>query len=417
MISTGICIIGAGPAGAAAALQLAVMGIPSVIVDKAVFPRDKVCGDGLSGKVLTLLTRIDKEIGERLRQSLLKLDSWGITFSAPNRIGMHIMYKPRYQKLPHEPHGLVCKRIDFDNFLVEELKRRPEIQLLEGRSIERYELQPDGYLLTDRTGQFAIKARLVIVANGAHSGFTKEVAGIRMEPEHYAAGVRAYYRNVQGLHPDHFLELHFLKSMLPGYLWLFPLPGGEVNVGVGMLSKVARQRKVDLKKLMADTLEQDPVMKERFRYAERMSDIKGYGLPFGSKDRVLSGERYMLTGDAASLINPFTGEGIGNALHSGCLAAKQAAQALAANDCSAAALAGYDASIRRVLRPELLLSAKLQKMVHYPWFINLVIKQGARNQQLQELLSGMFHEETLRKKLQQPSFYFKLLMGWGVRNG
>jgi flavin-dependent dehydrogenase len=75
-METKVCIIGAGPGGATAALQLAQLGIECIVVDKAVFPRDKVCGDGLSGKVLTLLERIDKGIGERLQQAMFKLDSW-----------------------------------------------------------------------------------------------------------------------------------------------------------------------------------------------------------------------------------------------------------------------------------------------------------------------------------------------------
>ena len=75
MIATDVCIIGAGPAGAAAALQLQQLHIPCIVVDKAVFPRDKICGDGLSGKVLTALNRIDKSIGERLCQLVQKEDS------------------------------------------------------------------------------------------------------------------------------------------------------------------------------------------------------------------------------------------------------------------------------------------------------------------------------------------------------
>ncbi len=150
MLETKVCIIGAGPAGATTALQLAYMGIPCLVVDKAVFPRDKVCGDGLSGKVLTLLSRIDKGIAERLQQYVFKEDSWGVTFVAVNRMGINIPYKPGYAKLPDEPRGFVCKRIHFDNFPVEELKRCPQVQLIEGKAITKYELLPDGYLLRCR---------------------------------------------------------------------------------------------------------------------------------------------------------------------------------------------------------------------------------------------------------------------------
>lgn len=408
-METNVCIIGAGPAGATAALQLAYMGIHCVVVDKAVFPRDKVCGDGLSGKVLTLLGRIDQGIADRLLAASFKEDSWGVNFVAANRMGMDIPYKPNYEKLPGEPHGFVCKRIDFDNFLADELKRCPQVTLLEGTDITGQVLQEDGYLLTGNKGAFQLKAKLVIVANGAYSSFTKEVAGIRMEPEHYVAGIRAYYKGVTGLHTDKFIELHFLKNVLPGYFWIFPLPNGEANVGVGMLSKSIHRKKANLKQLLHDTITHDPEMKERFKDAELMGSIDGYGLPLGSKKRALSGERYMLVGDAGYLIDPFTGEGIGNALYTGRMAAQQAAASIAVNDYSAAALGAYDANVYRVLGPELNMSTKLQKLIKYPWILNKLLKMASRNRELKDLLTSMFHEVDIRKKLAQPSFYLKLL--------
>ncbi|MEI3799420.1 MULTISPECIES: NAD(P)/FAD-dependent oxidoreductase [unclassified Chitinophaga] len=408
-METKVCIIGAGPGGATAALQLAQLGIECIVVDKAVFPRDKVCGDGLSGKVLTLLERIDKGIGQRLQEAMFKADSWGVTFVAPNRIGMDIPYRLGYQEDKSNPRGFVCKRIDFDNFLVDEMKRRSEIRLFEGTSIDKYELKPDGYYLSSKDGSFKVKADVVIVANGAHSGFTRDVAGIKMEPKHYVAGIRAYYKGITGLHKDNFIELHFLKNMLPGYIWIFPLPNGEANVGVGMLSNSARNKKVNLKQLMLDTIATDPVMKERFKNAELTGSIDGYGLPLGSKKRKLHGERYMLVGDAGFLIDPFTGEGIGNALYSGRIAAQQAAAAIAANDYSDTFFNAYDEHVYRILGPELQVSTKLQKLIKYPWLFNMLMKMGSRNKQLKDLMSCMFHEVDLRKKLGQPMFYVKLL--------
>jgi menaquinone-9 beta-reductase len=413
MLETNVCIIGAGPAGAAAALQLAQLGINCVIVDKAVFPRDKVCGDGLSGKVITALNRIDPAIAERLKAAAFKVNSWGVTFVSPARYSLDVGYRPDYnsQDQAHKetPIGYVCKRMDFDNFLVDEIKARKEIQLFEGITIDKYEHTAEGYIISDKSGQFQVKAPLLIIANGAHSAFTKDVAGITMEPAHYMAGIRAYYKNVSGNNADNFIELHFLKSLLPGYFWVFPLPNGEANVGVGMLSETVRRNKVNLKKEMLDIIANDPVFKERFKNAELVSSIEGYGLPLGSKVRKLSGDHYMLTGDAAYLIDPFTGEGIGNGLYSGRIAALKAAEAIQAKDFSAAKLTAYDAEIYRVLGPELKLSHRLQKLVKYPWLFNTLMKISSRNKHLQELLSSMFYEVDLRKKLAKPSFYFKLI--------
>lgn len=410
MIETDVCIIGAGPGGAAAALQLHQLDIPCVIVDKAVFPRDKVCGDGLSGKVITALHRIDPAIAERLRAFLYKTDSWGVTFVSPGRHSMSVPYKPAYDKQTDACLGFTCKRMHFDNFLAEEIKRQPGITLYEGISIEHYHPGPDGYTVTDSSGSFAVKAKLLIIANGAYSRFTKEIAQIRMEPAYYAAGIRGYYRNVKGLHEDNFIELHFLKSLLPGYLWIFPLPNGEANVGMDMLAEDVRKNKINLKKLLTETLETDSVFRERFKDAEMTGSLEGYGLPLGSKRRKLSGDRYMLVGDAAFLVDPLTGEGIGHALYTGGMAARQAAAALKGKDFSAGALAGYDENVYRVLGPELRLSHRLQKLVKHRWLFNLLIKMGSRNRQLQELVSCMFYEVDIRKKLAQPSFYIKLLL-------
>lgn len=409
IINTNVCIIGAGPAGAAAALQLAVWGIPALVVDKAVFPRHKVCGDGLSGKVITALERIDKGIADRLRAFAPKADSWGVTFVSPGRTAVEIAYKPRYNKQTDQPPGFVSKRFHFDHFLVEEIKRRPELQLVEGVAIEQYTLLPDGYLLSDAAGNLQVKAELLIVANGAHSSFTREQAGIHLEPDHYAAGVRAYYKGVSGMHPDQFIELHFLESLLPGYLWIFPLPGGEANVGMDMLSGDIRRKKINLKQLLTDTLQNDPVLKARFKDAVATGPVEGYGLPLGSKRRSLAGERYLLAGDAAYLVDPFTGEGIGNGLYSGRIAAEHVRNALRANDFSAKALSAYTDHFYRVLGPELKLSHRLQRLVRYRRLFNLLMLICARNRQVRELVASMFYDVDIRKKLTNPLFYLKLL--------
>lgn len=409
MTETTVCIIGAGPAGAAAALQLAQYGINSIIVDKAFFPRDKVCGDGLSGKVLTALNRIDPEMAARLQQHPETKRSWGGAFVSPGNIRMDVPYKPQYNTQEDAPIGFVCKRIHFDQFLVDEIKRRPEITFIEGVSIDQYQLEDDGYLLSEAGGSLQIKAKLVIVANGAHSSFTRHIAKFTVEPAHHAAGVRAYYKNVTGMHKDNFIELHFLKDLVPGYFWIFPLPNGEANVGLAVTSSVVKKKKINLKQIMQKTIQQDPVLKERFKDASPLTQIEGYGLPLGSKRRPLAGERYMLAGDAGYLIDPFTGEGIGNALYAGRIAAEHARDAIKANDFSAGFLASYTDHVYRVLGAELSLSYKLQKLVRYQWLFNFMIKMVTKNKQLKDLVSSMFYEVDVRKKLTSPIFYLKVL--------
>ncbi|PKV62468.1 NAD(P)/FAD-dependent oxidoreductase [Pontibacter ramchanderi] len=404
-----ICILGAGPGGATAALHLANQGIPCVLIDKAVFPRDKVCGDALSGKVVNELKRISPNLPALLGEQQEQLPSWGIHFISPAGHKLSVPFRYEYDPERDVPSGYISKRIDFDNFLIEEVKKRPEISLLEGIDIATVERTAQGFSLSDKSGEQLFNTRLLIAANGAHSAFARHHAGIKQEPEHYCAGLRAYYRNVAGLDQDNFIELHFLKDFLPGYFWIFPLPDGYANVGVGMLSETVSQKKVNLKKEMLRIIETHPEFKERFANAELVGDIKGYGLPLGSKKRVISGDNYMLVGDAASLIDPFTGEGISNAMISGRWAAAQAGLCLQQQNFSADFMQGYDKAVYNRLWKELKLSRRMQRLLDYPWLFNQVASKASKNKALAETISCMFTDLDLRERLKQPSFYLKLL--------
>ncbi|MFD2248653.1 NAD(P)/FAD-dependent oxidoreductase [Pontibacter ruber] len=409
MQETDICIVGAGPGGATAALHLAQQGIPSLLIDKAVFPRDKICGDALSGKVVSELKRIHPELPERLSQQPVQLPSWGIHFISPAGHKLSVPFKYNYNSAHDTPSGYIAKRVDFDNFLIEEVKKRPEITLLEGMDISSYTRENGQIRLSDSSGSINISTKLLIAANGAHSSFSRHIAGIKQEPEHYCAGLRAYYKNVSGLDQDNFIELHFFKDFLPGYFWIFPLPDGYANVGVGMLSEAVSKRKINLKREMLRMIAEHPELKKRFANAELVGDIKGYGLPLGSKKRTISGDNYMLVGDAASLIDPFTGEGVSNAMISGRWAATQAAQCLVQSNFSADFIQAYDKAVYNRLWKELKLSRQMQRLLDYPWLFNQVANKAATNKALAETISCMFTDLDLRERLKQPSFYMKLL--------
>lgn len=405
---TRILILGAGPGGTSAALFLAKAGIECLLVDKATFPRDKVCGDALSGKVVEVLKKLDTDVVERLAGDPVALSSWGVTFVAPNRKGLRVPFRQQYDKGSEQSPGYIAKRLDFDDFLVRECRQRPQIQMVEGLALTAFERREGKWHCKSDDGREVV-ADLVIVADGAHSRFAKQVAGIEMEPAHHCAGLRAYYRGVQGLDDDHFIELHFIKDFLPGYFWIFPLPNGMANVGVGMRSDKVSARKVNLKKGLQELISNDPVMRERFAGAELVGDIRGFGLPLGSKRRKISGDGYMLVGDAASLIDPFTGEGIGNALYSGMFAAIQAAECLRTGDFLAQSMAAYDQAVYARLWDELKLGHRMQRLVNYPWLFNLVVNKATKNRVLRETISCMFEDLDLRERLKNPMFYLKLL--------
>ncbi|MCI5081990.1 MAG: geranylgeranyl reductase family protein [Saprospiraceae bacterium] len=408
MIKADVCIVGAGPGGAATALKLSYLGIPCILIDKADFPRDKVCGDAISGKVTTLLNRLDPAIMQRFNEESTQIDVWGIRFVAPNMKELDIPFKPNYVKDVKSAPGYVSKRMDFDNFLIEEVKKRDNIDFRPNTEVTSMTRSERGYQVKDKSGALEVDARLLIVANGAYSAFSRKQAGLEKDPKHYAAAVRAYYKNVSGLSANNFIELHFVKSITPGYFWIFPLPNGEVNVGLGMRSDILSKRKVNLKKSFQQIIEEHPRFRERFKNAEPISKLEGYGLPLGSKRRIISGDHFMLVGDAGHLVDPLTGEGIGNAFYSGFIAAEQAEKCLQEQNFSASYLQAYDVRVARVLGSEMRLSYRLQRMLMYPRIVNLIANIIASNKKIINVISGMYNDFDLREQLVKPIFWVKM---------
>ena len=410
MIETDICIVGAGPAGAATALKLSYLGIPSVVIDKAVFPRDKICGDAISGKVITLLRRLDPEMLQRLDLSPIQVNIWGIKFYAPNHKELSINYKPIAGNKNQAP-GYVSKRIDFDNFLVAEVQKRKDIALHQNVDIQHYEKVADGFIVSDQKKEFQVKAKLLIMANGAQSAFSRKYAGLEKDPKHFVGALRAYYSGVEFPETDHHIELHFINSIIPGYFWMFPLPNGKANVGIGMRSDFLKKRKVNLNKALEEIIQTHPLVKDRFKNATLEGRVVGYGLPLGSKERKISGDHYMLIGDAAHLIDPLTGEGIGNAFYSGFIAAEQAVECLKQNDFSESFLNAYDKRVRRVLGSEMKLSYRIQRAFSNRWVCNLTASIISGNQKFYNIIANMQADTDLREKLVKPGFWLGLLMG------
>lgn len=405
-INTDVLILGAGPAGASAALFLAKQGIASTIVDKASFPRDKICGDALSGKVVEVLNKLDKSLVHELATDAHYLGSWGVTFVAPNLQSLRVPFTTKAEK--KNAPGFIAKRMDFDNWLVEKVKANKLITLIENCEIRKYTRTNDGIEAEAKDGT-SVFTKLVIACDGAYSSFAKNIAGIKTESEHNCHGLRAYYKGVKGLDSDNFIELHFIKDILPGYFWIFPLPNGEANVGIGMRADKMTEKGINLKRAFEEVIANNPTIAERFKDSVLINDIKLYGLPLGSKKRTLSGDNYLLCGDAGQLIDPFTGEGIGNAMMSGMFAANQAAVCIGANDYTAKAMLQYDNMLYNRLWSELNLSYRMQQLVNYPSLFNFVVRKANSNKVLRETISCMFEDIDMRARLKSPAFYFKLL--------
>jgi geranylgeranyl reductase family protein len=406
VIKTDVLIVGAGPAGSSAALFLAKNGISSVIIDKEKFPRDKICGDAISGKAVEVLNKLNPKLVNELSVDKHALGSWGVTFVAPSGQALRVPFVTK--KLVQKAPGFICKRIDFDNWLVEKVREDELVSLYEETEIRNY-TRENGLIKAVAKNGAEFITKIVIACDGAYSTFARHVGLLQTEPAHNCFGLRAYCEGVDGLDSQGFIELHFLKEILPGYFWIFPLANGAANVGIGMRADKVTGKKINLKKAFEKVLAENPVMQKRFANYHPIGNVKQFGLPLGSKKRKISGYNYMLCGDAAQLIDPFTGEGIGNAMMSGMYAANQAAACLNQANFSQQIMARYDEALYSRLWSELLLSYRLQQLANYPSLFNYVVSKANSNVHLRETISCMFEDLDLRARLKNPAFYFKLL--------
>jgi geranylgeranyl reductase family protein len=405
-----ILIAGAGPAGAATSLFLSKLKIHHTIIDKATFPRDKICGDALSGKVVHMLKMIDPNMITELSQNKIEnTGSYGICFYAPNGKRLDVPFSMNQSMLKNAP-GFISRRINFDNYLFNKIDRT-YATVKENTELTNLKKEEGGIVVTLKNGNGSSinKFKLIIGAEGERSIVAKKLCPVKKDLSTYCAALRAYYTGVKGTNENNFIELHFIKDLLPGYFWIFPMNDGSANVGIGMLSEVVSKKKINLRNKLFEIINEHPVIKKRFEGAKLQGDVQGWGLPLGSSRRTLTGDHFILTGDAASLIDPFTGEGIGNAILSGKYAADIASRAIQINKFNNEFLSSYETDLYKNVQDELRLSHGIQKLAKNAWLFNFVVQKATNNKMLRETITCMFDDLDIRSRLKKPSFYFKLL--------
>lgn len=307
-----VVIIGAGPAGTSCALALEDSGLKVLLLDRSVFPRDKVCGDFVAAKCIRELDKITPGFSQRLNA----LDTRVVNRSTQFYVGD---LKPIQFDWVLDSYNV--KREHFDNELMQCVRESGKTDIKEGCLVKDLIRTEDGFDIECNDGT-KVQTRFVIGADGAHSIVAKNLADFKVDHKHYGGSVRAYFSNVKNIEPA-INEVYAHRDVMPGYFWLFPISETEANVGLGMHSSYITRKGIKLREVFFDFIESSPELRSKLGDAKMEGKLKGFGLPFYSKKHLVSGERYLLCGDAASMIDPINGEGIWPAIKSGAMAAEQ----------------------------------------------------------------------------------------------
>ena len=311
---TDVVVVGAGPAGCAAAIHLQRRGVSVTIVDRAFFPRDKFCGDGLT----TAALREMADLG--LRHSEVR--SWHevreVTVRGP--YGRTVVFP-----LPAERgFAAVATRYDLDAALVD-LARLEGAKVLEGHGVESIRMGGRAPV-TITAGGVELDAEWVVAADGMWSPTRRllDVAQPGYLGEWHA--FRQYWRGVDGLDPNR-LEIMFEADILPGYFWAFPLGGGRANIGFG-IARGGKMATREMRTAWPDLLRRSHIATLLGSKAEPEAPHRAWPIPCDVRHPTAAAGRVLFVGDAVAAADPMTGEGIGQALLTGRLAAEVLGDAL-----------------------------------------------------------------------------------------
>ena len=413
---TKVCIIGGGPGGLVTSLYLAQKGIDCLLVEKASFPRHKACGDNISGNTIRTLYEFDPGFVEKFKQKDQVTPLNGVIVYAPNNHKFEIDYLP-LEKGTSLPSCYALKRIDLDHYLYQKAMESPHISILENYCVQDLNTHPNGVTIIERHQQAPIEAQMVILCSGSNSALPKKLGLPPTPDKHQAIGIRAYYKGVKYPSGMHHSELFVTKGLMPGGLYITPLDDDMVNVNVGMRCDVVKKKQVNLTKLLGETLNHHPILQPRFAKAKMIGKIEGSKLNLGTYKRQLSGDRFLLVGDAAGLIDLLSANGIPQALACAKIAAEFTEKAVLSNNFSAATFQQYDQRVYKRVENYLKLGRMIAPLMGYPIFekasvsfMNFITKRFDKNDALRNLM----YDNQIKTTLRKPSFYYKAL--FGVKN-
>jgi menaquinone-9 beta-reductase len=348
-----VAVVGGGPAGAAAAITLARAGREVVLVDKASFPRDKCCGDGLTTGALRRY--------ETLGLDPAAVPSWEVVNDVHVRApsGQAVVFP-----LPRGAgtYAAIARRVELDAAFLD-VARAAGVKVHDGHACTDATVTADRVVL-DVDGLGTLQARFAVAADGMWSPLRKRLLGAGGDPPGYLGewhAFRQYFRDVGPLAASE-LWVWFDADLLPGYAWSFPLAGGRANVGYGILRTPGAPTK-SMKAQWRELLARPHIAEVLGPDAAPEAPHKAWPIParIDATELAGGGGRVLFAGDAARATDPMTGEGIGQALETGILAGEALLAAGSARP--AVAADRYTAAIARGLAVDHKLAAALSRVL------------------------------------------------------